>query len=140
MSLAAVLSPLFVEIALTFGLLIWLGPQRRNDLASGKTRSRDIALRQPNWPPRTMQVANSFSNQFELPVLFYVLTILAWDTRHAGIAFVIMAWLFVLFRLVHAYIHVTSNIVRLRGAAYGVAAVVLLLMWLIFAVQVLTGT
>lgn len=140
MSLATVLLPLFVEVALTFGLLIWLFLQRRSDLASGKAKSRDVALRQPNWPLRTTQVANSFSNQFELPVLFYVLTILAWDTRHAGILFVVMAWLFVLFRLLHAYIHVTSNIVRLRGSAYGLATVVILVMWVIYAAQVLTGT
>jgi hypothetical protein len=140
MSLAAVLLPLFVEVALTFGLLIWMGPLRRNDLASGTVKPRDIALRQPNWSIHTAQVANSFSNQFELPVLFYVLTILEWVTRHAGVLFVVLAWIFVIFRLMHAYVHVTSNVVRLRGAMFGIAALVLMIMWAIYIVQVLTGT
>ena len=43
-----------------------------------------------------MQVGYSFQNQFELPVLFYVLTILAIITKHADILFVVMAWIFVL--------------------------------------------
>ena len=58
------------------------------------------------------QVGNSLTNQFELPVLFYVLTILAIITKHADFLFVVMAWIFVLTRLAHAYIHVTSNNVR----------------------------
>ena len=40
----------------------------------------------------------AFSNQFELPVLFYVLTILAYVTHLAGVIFVVLAWIFVLFR------------------------------------------
>ena len=56
-------------------------------------------MREPNWPQRTTQVANSFSNQFELPVLFYVLTILAYMTHQAGLVFVVLAWIFVIFRL-----------------------------------------
>ena len=55
------------------------------------------------------QIANALPDQFELPVLFYVLTILAMITRHADLLFVVLAWMFVAMRLVHAYIHVTSN-------------------------------
>jgi len=139
MSLAAVLLPLFVEVALTFALLFWLGAKRRVDFSSGAVKPRDVALRQPNWPPATAQVANAFSNQFELPILFYVLTILEWVTRHAGYVFVILAWIFVIFRIAHAYIHVTSNIVRRRGNLYAVATVVLAVMWAIYIVQVLSG-
>jgi hypothetical protein len=97
-------------------------------------------LREPKWPKRTMQAAYSFSNQFELPVLFYVLTILEWVTRHAGIFFVALAWVFVIFRLLQAYVHITSNVVRLRGTFYAVGAVVLMVMWAVYIIQVLTGT
>ena len=74
----------------------------------------------------------------KLPVLFYVLTILAYVTHLAGLIFVILAWIFVIFRILHAYVHVTSNIVRLRGAFYGVAVVALAINWLIYIVEVLT--
>jgi hypothetical protein len=140
MSLASVLLPLFVEVILTFGLMLWMGVLRQADHQSGAVKPQDIALREPIWPRRTAQAANSYSNQFELPVLFYVLTILAWDTRHAGVVFVALAWVFVIFRLLQAYVHVTSNIVRLRGAFFAVSALVLMIMWAIYIVQVLTGT
>ncbi len=140
MSLAAVLLPLFVEVVLTFALMLWMGVLRNEDYRSGAVKPQDIALREPMWPQRTTQVANSFSNQFELPVLFYVLTILEWVTRHAGVLFVWLAWIFLIFRLLQAYVHVTSNIVRLRGAFYSVSALVLMIMWAIYIVQVLAGS
>jgi hypothetical protein len=139
MSLQAVLLPLFVEVILTFILMLQMGALRRADYSSGAVKADDIALREPRWPIRTTQAANAFSNQFELPVLFYVLTILAWVTRHAGIVFVVLAWIFVICRLLQAYIHVTSNVVRYRGLFYSIGAVVLMIMWALFIIEVLTG-
>jgi hypothetical protein len=138
MSVQAILLPLFVEVILTFVLLFCLAPMRTRDFGSGAVRPQDVALREPNWPKRTMQFAFSFSNQFELPVLFYVLTILEYITHLAGIVFVVLAWIFVIFRILHAYVHVTSNVVRLRGALFAISAVVLAIMWIIYIVQVLT--
>jgi hypothetical protein len=138
MTVQAILLPLFFEVILTFALLFWLAPLRAQDLNSGKTRLDDIALRQPNWSQRSLQVAYSFSNQFELPVLFYVLTILAYMTHLAGVVFVVLAWIFVLFRYLQAYVHVTSNKVRLRGAFFGIAALALALNWGIYIFEVLT--
>ena len=94
-------------------------------------------MRQPNWPERPTQIANCFSNQFEIPVLFYVLVILAWITRQADLLFVVMAWIFVLSRLAHAYIHTTSNHVPTRFRVFAVGVLLLLLMWIVFAVRIL---
>jgi hypothetical protein len=140
MSLQAILLPLFVEVIFTFVLLFWLAPLRARDFRSGLVREEDIALRQPNWSKPSLQVQYSFSNQFELPVLFYVLTILAIVTHHAGILFVVLAWVFVIFRLFQAYVHVTSNRVRLRGMFFGISALALAIMWVVFIFEVLTGT
>jgi hypothetical protein len=139
MSLQAVLLPLFVEVILTFVLMLRMGALRRADYGSGAVKADDIALREPRWPARTMQAANAFANQFELPVLFYVLTILAWVTRHAGIVFVVLAWIFVICRVLQAYVHVTSNVVRYRSLFFSVGAVVLMIMWALYIIEVLTG-
>ena len=139
MTVHEVLLPLFLEVILTFALLFWLAPLRGHDFSSGATRPEDVALREPNWSKRSLQVGYSYSNQFELPVLFYVLTILAWMTRHADVVFVVLAWIFVIFRYLQAYVHVTSNQVRLRGAFFGVSALVLAIMWIIYIVEMLTS-
>ncbi len=65
-------------------------------------------------------------------MLFYVLTILALITKHADFLFVVMAWIFVLTRIGHAYIHCTNNNLRARGLLFGIGALVLMVMWLIF--------
>ena len=136
MTVQAILAPLFVLVALTFGLMIWMGALRVAAVRRGEVRVREIALGQPNWPPRAQQVSNCFDNQFQLPVLFYVLTILALFLRKADLLFVVTAWIFVLLRIVHATIHVTSNHVGRRFQAFAAGMVVLLLMWIIFAVRV----
>jgi hypothetical protein len=138
MSVQMILLPLFVEVILTFVLLFWMAPLRIGDMNSGAVQPDSVALREPNWPKRTTQVANAFANQFELPVLFYVLTILEYVTHLAGIVFVVLAWVFVIFRILHVYVHVTSNNVRVRGPLYGVGALALAIMWVIYIVEVLT--
>jgi hypothetical protein len=139
MSLQAILLPLFVEVLLTFALFFAMAGLRTRDFGAGAVRPQDVALREPKWPQRTTQFANSFANQFELPALFYVLTILAYVTHKAGFIFVVLAWVFVIFRLIHAYVHVTNNVVRVRGSLYAVAAIALFLNWLIYIVEVLTS-
>jgi len=137
MSMRAVLAPLFVEVVLTFGLMLWMGTMRVSLVRSGQVNPEDIALRQPNWPKQVLQVQNATLNQFELPVLFYVLTVLSIITRDADLTFVILAWMFVLLRLVHAYIHVTSNNVRQRGLTFITGAFVLMAMWVIYILRLL---
>jgi hypothetical protein len=139
MSIQAILLPLFVEVLLTFGVMFGMMYFRTSSLLRGETRFKDIALREPNWPVRANQFAYAFSNQFELPVLFYVLTILSIITHHADLIFVVLAWIFVIFRILQALVHVTSNNVRMRGTYYGFGALVLVVMWLIFIVRILLG-
>jgi hypothetical protein len=139
MSLQTVLLPLFVQVALTFVLLLWMGRLRTTAVRSGEVRINDIALREPNWPRRMTQIANAFHNQLELPVLFYVLTVLEIASRHADLVFVVLAWVFVLSRLAHAYVHTTSNVVMRRGLIFGIGAVVLIAMWAIFMIRILFG-
>jgi hypothetical protein len=106
-------------------------------LTRGETKVRDIALRQSAWPAKPTQISNCYDSQFQIPLLFYVLVTLAWITKQADLIFVVMAWIFVLSRLAHAYIHTTSNHVPTRFNAFAVGVLVLLVMWIIFAVRIL---
>ena len=53
--------------------------------------------------------------------------------------FVVLAWIFVLSRLAHAFVHTTSNRVMRRGSWYGIGALALIAAWLIFIVRILLG-
>lgn len=137
MSVMEILLPVFVQVLVTFMLLFWTAYLRTADLRGGEIKTRDIALRQPNWSPRTQQIGNAFHNQLELPILFYTLMILLLITRQADILMVTLAWIFVALRVVHVWIHVTTNRVRIRGPLFGIGALVLFIMWIIFMVRII---
>ncbi len=137
MSIQSVLLPVFVLIGLTFALLLGMAGARRRALVSRETRVRDIALGQPNWPVRTTQLGNCYRNQFELPVLFYVLIAIALPIRHADLVIVMLSWVFVVTRFVHAGIFVTSNDLNQRSLAWFAGVLVLLAMWVYFALKIL---
>lgn len=137
MSVQMVLLPVFVLVGLTFFLLLWMASARTRALRGKETRLKDIALGQPNWPERTTQIGNCFRNQFEVPVLFYVLIALALPLRHADLFIVLMSWVFVVTRFAHAGIFVTSNNMQQRSLAWFAGVLVLLAMWIYFALRML---
>lgn len=101
------------------------------------TKIRDIALGQPNWPVRATQIGNCFKNQFEMPVLFYVLIALALPLRHVDLVIVSLSWIFVLTRFVHAGIFVTSNDLNYRSLGWFAGVIVVFAMWVYFALKIL---
>src|SRR5258707_8195245 len=129
MSVPMVLLPVFVLIGLTFALLLGMAGARRGALVGGQTKVRDIAPGQSNWPTRASQIGNCFKNQFELPLLFYILIALALPLRRADLVIVLLSWVFVVTRFAHAGIFVTSNNVQRRSLAWFAGAVVLVVMW-----------
>jgi hypothetical protein len=140
MTVTDFLLPVFVLVFMTFVLLLMTAIRRTSSLRSGEVKPDDIALGEPGWPKTTTQYGNAFKNQLELPVLFYVLIAFILITRVGDLLLLVLAWVFVILRLVHAYVHTTNNVVHLRGRVYGGGLVALLAMWVIFAVKILTGT
>jgi hypothetical protein len=138
-SITAILLPVYVQVAVTFILLLWMGSSRLGSLRTGEVKVKDIALGERSWPSRILQVQNAYHNQLELPVLFFVLVTLALFTRKADMLFVVMSWMFVTSRLVHAAIHTTSNKMALRFQAFVVGVLILAAMWVIFGIRVLAA-
>ena len=138
MSIQFVLLPLFVQVILTLAVLYMLAGRRFSAVRSNALRG-SVALREPNWPERARQAEYNYQNQFELPVLFYVLTILAIYTRHADLIFVLLSWVFVVLRIFHAGVHLAHNRLEQRGPLFIAGAMVLTIMWIVFMVRILLG-
>jgi hypothetical protein len=137
MSVQMVLLPVFVLIGLTFALLLGMVGARRSALVSKETKIKDIALGQQNWPVRATQIGNCYRNQFELPVLFYILIAIALPLRHVDLVIVMLSWVFVVARFVHAGVFVTSNDLNRRSLAWFAGVLVLFAMWVYFALKIL---
>lgn len=133
----ALLAAVFAQVGMTFALLVWLGRARAASAARREVKLSDVALSSDAWSDRIKQIANSFANQFELPVLFYVAALLALVTRQADWIVVALAWAFVALRVVHANIHVTHNHVIRRFQVYVAGFAMLAALWLYLAVRLL---
>lgn len=122
--------------ALALGLMWRLGFVRVPMIIRGEVRIRDIATSRSGWPEHERALSNAVDNQFQLPLLFYLgcgLTLFmspSWLT-------LVLAWLFVLSRYVHAAIHITDNNVVRRFWAFSFGLAVLTLFWLVLMGQVL---
>ena len=122
-------------VFLLYGLLII----RRNKYTF-KDRDSAIKLRDHGEEAHESRLVNrNIANQFELPVLFHIACLLLYITDADNVVTVVLAWLFVLSRYAHSYVHVTSNRISLRGLTFGIGMLVLMIMWIIFAVRILFG-
>lgn len=130
------IAALLAQGALALGLMWYLGSVRIPLITAGKVRIGDIALSREAWPDREKQISNAFDNQFQLPLLFYVGVFAA---LHFGPIWfeVLLAWLFVISRCVHAFIHVTDNHVIRRFWAYVVGLSLLCIFWLDLAIRLI---
>ena len=132
MSLQMALAPVFMLVLLSFILLFAMGQVRLGALKARRVRMSDIALGQKAWPDRATQLSNAFSNQFEIPMLFYALVALALPLRQMDLVMVLLAWVFVVTRYLHAGIFATSNNLNQRFSMFLAGALVLLAMWIYF--------
>jgi hypothetical protein len=134
----AILYPVFVQIALTFVLLYWMGLARL-----GAVRARQVRLGEPGsrivWTGRAGTISDAFHNQLEVPLLFYAVAAFAMLTNAVDQPMVILAWLFVALRLVHAGIFVTYNKVTHRFMAFLLGTMVVAAMWIKLALHVLAA-
>ena len=141
MNQIVILYPVFVQALLTFIVYGLLAMARARAIrAMGHHRSPgDLALGRVTWPEDAEKRAANQRNQFELPVLFYAVVAFALLSKGVDFLMLLLAWLFVLTRLVHAAIHVGPNKVRWRSPAFALGLLILALMWLKLFLHVLTG-
>lgn len=125
------------QVFLAIGILVLMGAERVPRVMSGEIAIKDIAVERDAYPLRARLLSNNFDNQFQLPVLFYIAALLALFATAPGWVDVILAWLFVASRYVHAAIHVTTNRVHRRFAAYTAGLAVLGIFWLWLVLRLL---
>jgi hypothetical protein len=125
------------QVLLTLGIVVWMGFERVPRVARGEIAVKDIAVDGQAYPLRARLLSNSFDNQFQLPVLFYVAALLLLWSGGAGWVELALAWLFVALRYGHAAVHVTTNRVYRRFFIYTAGLVVLGLLWLWLVVRLI---
>lgn len=113
-----IIFPIIVQVVLTFSLYFLLAVRKNRAVETGRVDESRRALFDDAWPATVVAVNNCIRNQFEVPVLFYVLTILLYSLDDVSLLSLVIAWAFVVTRVAHAYVHV--------GSLLGVLLVVLM--------------
>ena len=123
--------PVIFQVLMTLLIYVRLITVKIRELRAGRVDKARLALHEDAWPASVLQINNNIRNQFELPVLFYVMAVILWalDAVH-GLA-VAAASLFVLSRIAHALVHLSTNYVPNRRRYFTVGWWVLMFMALL---------
>ena len=126
--------PVIAQVVLAFAVYVVLGIRRSEAVRSGAAKVGQFRTRTTE-PDASATAANNILNQFELPVLFYVGCLALLMITGVSYLTLTLAWLFVLTRYCHAWVHLTSNYLRLRSALFFAGAVLVALLWLCLALK-----
>lgn len=129
MTQEAIFIPFFCLMLLTIIVWCYMYYLRLTFFVREKINPQSVATTRDMMnlvPDRISTPSENLANLFELPVLFYALCIYLYVTAQVTTSYLVLAWLFVLFRAGHSLVHCTYNRVMHRFALYMVSS---LLLW-----------
>ena len=125
--------PVLVQVLMTLLIYVRLIKVKVRELRAGRVDMARRGLHEDAWGEAVLKINNSIRNQFELPVLFYVLCLVLWALEAVSVVALVAAWLFVASRIAHAWVHLTSNYIPNRRRLFTVGWWILLFMMLLVA-------
>ena len=128
MSNHAIFFPIIVHILLVIALYIVLSTRKNHAVASGNVDESRRGLFDDAWPESVIKVNNCIRNQFEIPILFYIIAFMLWALNAVDAITLILSWAFVVSRVVHAFIHTGTNTVPIRRKIFTLGVLILLAM------------
>ena len=128
-----IFGPVLVQVLLTLATYVLLIKAKIRAMRAGEVDMARRALFDDAWPESVMKINNNIRNQFEVPVLFYVLAFALWALHAVHWIALVAAWLFAISRIVHAWIHIGTNYVPNRRRAFTVG------WWIVFAMALLVA-
>ena len=134
---AALVYPMGALVALTVFVLVTLFRRRVGAVRTEQVPAKYFRVYQGAAEPEaSAQASRHFTNLFEAPTLFYVACVAAIATHQATLVMTVLAWAYVLARVVHAWILLGANRLTPRIRIYGVSWLVLVAMWITLLVNV----
>ena len=120
--------PVIAQILLVVILYLALSKAKVKSTDEGTVDETRRGLYDDAWPESVLKINNCIRNNFELPVLFYVLAMVLWALNYVNWVTLTLAWAFVGSRYMHAYVHTGSNFVPLRRSIFKVSTVIVMVL------------
>ncbi len=121
--------PMLAQILIPLVVLVLNGMRKSKDVRSGNFDREKAAMDNEAWSKATVLTSKNLANQFQFPVIFYVLCIVLANLDAVDKIVLSVAWLFVTARYVHAYVHVSSNYVPVRLRAFILSVLLLFVLF-----------
>jgi hypothetical protein len=121
--------PALAQILWTFVVLCIMFQRRRRAFICKQVSLADVAVSNERYPEGARLAAANYANQYESPVLFFALIMLALEVGATGYVMTLLAWIFVATRIVHTLIHVGSNGLKARAGVFALGMLCLFGMW-----------
>ncbi|MCF6346043.1 MAG: MAPEG family protein [Thiomicrorhabdus sp.] len=134
---SALIYPLFIQVFLTFIIGFLALKSRMNAVKYKQVSLNHFKHNRGKAPEVMLRYNDNFQNQFELPILFYLLISLLLITEINHIGFLIGAWLLVLTRVIHSIIHIKTNHILHRMKIFVAGVLILMTMWIGFIMNTL---
>jgi hypothetical protein len=126
-----IFGPVIGQVLMTLLIYVRLIKVKIRELKAGRVDMERRSIHEDAWGESVMLINNNIRNQFELPVLFYVVCVVLWALEAVGILALVAAWLFVASRIAHAWVHLTSNYIPNRRRFFTVGWWILVFMVLL---------
>lgn len=136
MNAILILGPLLAQMFLTAGMFALLAVRKAQAVRLKKVNLKQAALDYSAWPDEVVKVSNNIGNQFETPILFYIVCLALFQLNAVSGAVLVLAWLYVATRYVHGFVHVRSNVVPIRLRAFAAGLIILLVLMLVILWEV----
>ena len=132
-----ILYPLLPVVFLNFFVIFHMRYVIEKAIKKREVRYSWFRVYEGSAPEHLLAARHHYKNFFEIPILFYLLCIIIYvidDVRELDLW---SAWLFVVFKLIHSYIRLTSNYVPNRAYAFYICVLLLLGGWIYLAIRIL---
>jgi hypothetical protein len=127
MNQTAIFAPFLAMMFLTLIVWFYMYAKRipliqRSKIDPDKLTAAELARISP---PSVSNPSDNLKNLFELPTLFYGLVLYLYVANKVDATYLVAAWVFAAFRVLHSAVHCTINIVLLRFWLYCISALAL---------------
>lgn len=82
------------------------------------------------------RAADNYDNLISSPIMFYVVVIMVYISGNVDLPQLMLAWGYLLARLVHSLVHIATNNVIHRSAAFLGATMMVTLMWILLLFKI----
>ncbi|WP_372651570.1 MAPEG family protein [Halobacteriovorax sp.] len=131
--------PCLILIITTFLVLITMFSRRIKYIKSGKIKPSHFKTHDTDQKEsaKTVQAQRNFANLQEAPPIFYILCLITYVTGNVNELMIGLSWAFLIFRLVHTLIHITSNKLPARMFSFALSWLVVIVMSAILIIKVI---